>query len=1449
MVMPGLVQTPEPGKTFVSFCGDTVTFTLKLPWDMSGCAWLRTNLGGASKARSEIIQKVEKEEIRLSGAWYDIPMKPAGDKLFSVQVPLTEPGHFKAKSFFMEQGSSDPLWPEGDNCVINAEPAATCGANMIYNAFVRQFAERFRGKGSEKERVRHLAEEIEKQGYTVIPESGKFRDLKEEIPFIFKELGCRILHLLPIHPTPTTYARMGRFGSPYAALNFTDVDGALARFDPAATPMEQFLELVDEVHAHNGYLFLDIAINHTGWGAAIHEKHPEWLAREEDGRIERPGAWGVVWEDLTRLDYTNRDLWEYMADIFLLWCARGVDGYRCDAGYMIPVAAWEYIVAKVRQQFPETLFFLEGLGGPLDTMCRILGKADFNWAYSELFQNYDRAQIEHYLPQVYEVSCKYGHLIHFAETHDNQRLASFSKTYARMRTALSALFSVSGGFGFANGVEWFAAQKIDVHDICSLNWGAEENQVAEIRRLNLILKHHPAFYNETRLKMIQEEDGNCIALLRHHVPTGKKLVALINLDCENTQLLTFDCGDTDIHGKETLDLLSGGKVETQRHGRVRTCRLDPGQAVLLCPDESDAKILKKETNESGIPERVYEQRVRAAIWKIFVTVEGYGDATGFDIKRAVESFSSDPAGFVSSFSGPDREPRVVILRPDRDEKRHVMVPPGFFLLVLCDSNFSARLTSEREDHNATVQYERALPLKEGASFFAVFEPVSAVKRHRTCTLKVRVHEKQGSRKKNCPLLFLAPFQSLVMDSRFSRKKIVKDPSLKVLQTTKQGGMCRANAYWGNLESRYDALIAANLSPTCPENRWMMLARMRIWAIFQGYSRKLTADCLERFSCRAGSEAYWLFHVPTSEGNFYPLELVLKNDRSDNRIFLEAARRKTGRSGFVLDPEREVQLVIRPDIEDRSFHATIKAYTGPEEQWKACIRPMKDGFEFEPESGRRLAVKISNGAYVNEPEWQYMVDRPLDRERGLDPHSDLFSPGYFDIRLAGGETVCVDARVQTNPAEGGEYFDDRHGRDIESRREKQDRGDKEKQGFQETVYKSLDAFLVDRGSDKSVIAGYPWFLDWGRDSLIFCRALIELGRLEEARGILRLFGRLEEDGTLPNMIVAEDAGNIETSDAPLWFVACCRELFEKEPDSKFMEELLGERTVAETVFSIVQNLINGTRTGVVMDPASRLLYSPSHFTWMDTNFPAGTPRQGYPVEIQALWHYALEFMAMIDIPGERQKWKKWADKVKENITALFYIKERGFFSDCLHAGPQMSAFEARGDDALRPNQLILITLHVISDFDICKNTLNACMELLVPGAIRSLADRPTAFPFEIHHHGKLLKDPYYPYSGRYIGDEDTRRKPAYHNGTAWTWQFPMFCEAWAGTFKGSAFQTALAWLGSSVRLMEKGAVGFIPEILDGDFPHTPRGCDAQAWGSSELARVIFKLEPKSTARFH
>lgn len=261
------------------------------------------------------------------------------------------------------------------------------------------------------------------------------------------------------------------------------------------------------------------------------------------------------------------------------------------------------------------------------------------------------------------------------------------------------------------------------------------------------------------------------------------------------------------------------------------------------------------------------------------------------------------------------------------------------------------------------------------------------------------------------------------------------------------------------------------------------------------------------------------------------------------------------------------------------------------------------------------------------------------------------------------------------------------------------------------------------------------------------------------------------------------------------------------------------------------------TGVT---SAGLVYSPSHFTWMDTNFPAGTPRQGYPIEIQALWYAALQTAVAIGDP-DAGRWRALADRVQASIAAL-YAHPEGGLCDCLHAEPGRRARDAVADDARRPNQLFAISLGAIDAVaPLARAILSACAELLVPGAIRSLADRPVAYPVPVVHNGTALNDPHHPYQGRYIGDEDSRRKPAYHNGTAWTWPFPTYCEAWAAAYGDAGRATALAWLASSIALLESGCIGHLPEVLDGDAPHTPRGCGAQAWGASEWVRVWLKLQ--------
>jgi starch synthase (maltosyl-transferring) len=290
-------------------------------------------------------------------------------------------------------------------------------------------------------------------------------------------------------------------------------------------------------------------------------------------------------------------------------------------------------------------------------------------------------------------------------------------------------------------------------------------------------------------------------------------------------------------------------------------------------------------------------------------------------------------------------------------------------------------------------------------------------------------------------------------------------------------------------------------------------------------------------------------------------------------------------------------------------------------------------------------------------------------------------------------------------------------------------------------------------------------------------------------------------------------------------------------------------MAEVLGSIGRHLKVGAPNGVHMDPESKLIFSPAHFTWMDTNHPAASPRQGYPLEIQALWLRALQLLARIDPPDGDGDGPLWADlhqQVQRTIVERFFLPELGYFSDCLHASPGMPASQAIADDALRPNQLLAITLQAVSAPQPCRAAVQACAELLVPGALRSLADRPVQLPLPVIRDGKTLNDPLHPYQGQYLGDEDTQRKPAYHNGTAWTWLLPQFCEAWATVYGPSAVAAARAWMSSSAGMLSGGCIGHLPEICDGNYPHTARGCDAQAWGAGEWVRVWTLLERRNTA---
>ena len=536
------VMSPAPGERLLRFVGDRVRFTLKIPNGSAGSkkwsARLRTTLGRADSLRREIIQAHAKGVPLAGASWSDLPMREDADG-WSLELALTNAGFFKAKAYLLD-AKGWQHWPDGADAGISVHPNAYRTGNTIYCAFTRLFGPTKTSVSTRNERLENQIQQIEDFGFAIIPPSGKLRDLIECLPHIIDTLGCRIVHLLPVHPTPTTFARFGRFGSPYAALDFTAIDPSLVVFDKRTTGIDQFQELTYATHLRGGRIIIDIVINHTGWGSKLQEERPEWFARKPDGEFASPGAWGVTWEDLVELHHINVVLWDEMAEMFLIWCRRGVDGFRCDAGYKVPTPAWQYIIARVQQEFPETVFLLEGLGGPWETTEALLTEGGMQWAYSELFQNFSGQQVAAYLDYATRQCERVGVYVHYSETHDNDRLAKKGRAWSLLRNTLCALTSVSGGFGFTCGVEWLATEKILVHGSTGLAWNNPENLLPELAQLNRLLHEHPCFFDGAKLTRLSALDSPVYALLRDSAEGKDVLLILVNNNIEMEQSLILE---------------------------------------------------------------------------------------------------------------------------------------------------------------------------------------------------------------------------------------------------------------------------------------------------------------------------------------------------------------------------------------------------------------------------------------------------------------------------------------------------------------------------------------------------------------------------------------------------------------------------------------------------------------------------------------------------------------------------------------------------------------------------------------------------------------------------------------------------------------------------------------------------------------------------------------------
>jgi predicted glycogen debranching enzyme len=1364
---------------------------------------------------------------------------------WSLELPVVETGYFQAKAYLID-AHGHQFWPDGPNVGITVHPDQYRTGNTLYCAFARLFGDTKYTGAALGEAPQSQLLKLDKQGFAVIPPSGKLRDLCAQLPHIVQTLGCRIVHLLPVNPTPTTYARFGRFGSPYAAQDLTAIDPALVDFDRRTTGIDQFRELTYQAHLRGARVFLDIVTNHTGWGSILQENNPEWFLRHGDGTFASPGAWGVTWEDLVELDHRNPASWEHLADVFLIWCRRGVDGFRCDAGYKVPMPAWRYIAACVRQEYPETIFLLEGLGGPWEATETLLTEGGMQWAYSELFQNYTGEQVSDYLGYAHHQSARVGLYVHYSETHDNERLARKGRPWSLLRNQLCALSGISGGYGFTCGVEWLASERINVHGSPSLNWGSADTLIPDLAKLNALLAEHPCFYDHATLTRLNHRSCPIYSLRRDSQEGVDRVLVLVNTDVENSQSILMDAAEYHGLGMLQVDLL--GKlppsVQTESSGDVRI-QLAPGACYCLAETAAPR----------GLCGDAYRKARACAAFAVealsrVMPVEKIGP---FDWQQLAERVKSDPVAYLAALnylavSDVERDPisaleaawgrhypPVVVWRRG-DVRRVVLVPPRHWLLVLDDAPFRASLildASQKPIHRHAVEV--------GLGHVCCFHA------QEYCGSANIVLERYASAQTHlrASVRFLGPAPDLGgLRIGACLAGAARRRSPLVLLTNRRGGMARVSSDLGRILSKYDCALAANLHPAVPVDRHVFVKRVRAWMVADRFITPL--DQFNRAAFEAGPPAQWRFVANAGDGRTVEIELQMDMLDGLNTTVLRFTRLSASdAASTIARADFEVRLTVRVDLEDRNFHWETKRNPSADFHFSSHCRPLSNliGFEFVPATDRSLRVWSDAGRYVPQPEWSENMFHPVEHSRGQADHGDAYSPGWFDLPLPAGSsaTLVLCADPEDPSSEQIENFAAERmktNREITARAQVSDCDTLGRQ-----LVLAAHQFLARRGRGWTVIAGYPWFLDWGRDTLICARGLLAAGLVEEVSQILVTFARFEKDGTLPNSIFGEDASNRDTSDAPLWFGKVCEELAVLRGDSVYRLAVDDRGTsLGEILRRIASGYLQGTPNGIRVDRESGLVWSPPHFTWMDTNYPAGTPREGYPVEIQVLWIRLLRQLAAIDRSGTA-KWQEWADRAESSFRRFYWLEDGGYLSDVLFASPGESATRAVPDKALRSNYLLAVAEGLISGERARRCVDAALRHLVVPGALRTLAPLTVSPPLPVRAaDGRLLNNPNEPYWGRYEGDEDSQRKPAYHNGTAWTWTFPIFCEALVRAWDGQSevVAAAKAYLSSVDQLLMDGCLGQLPEIVDGDAPHAQRGCDAQAWGVTEALRVWKKL---------
>jgi predicted glycogen debranching enzyme len=510
------------------------------------------------------------------------------------------------------------------------------------------------------------------------------------------------------------------------------------------------------------------------------------------------------------------------------------------------------------------------------------------------------------------------------------------------------------------------------------------------------------------------------------------------------------------------------------------------------------------------------------------------------------------------------------------------------------------------------------------------------------------------------------------------------------------------------------------------------------------------------------------------------------------------------------PESGLKLIVRPLLSGRDSHALHyqNDAAGTSAEWTA------ERVRWRPYAGLPAVLSLANATYRHDPVWYTNFLLEEERARGFEHRMDLLSPGELTWPINGTAACWVLAAEQAR----GEFGLPR-GTAIRVASDLMERERERRATFDSELARAGDAYIVRRGSGKTIIAGYPWFTDWGRDTFIALRGLcLATGRLNDAREILLEWAGLVSQGMLPNRFLEQgDEPEFNSVDASLWYIIAVYEFLQAIGPHGKRFPLTERKSLERAVQAILEGYSAGTRYGIKMDDSGLLDAGVPgvQLTWMDAKVGdwVVTPRIGKPVEIQALWINALMIGAGFD-----QRWTRIAGRATASFQARFW-NEAGYLNDVIDNDGQPGAV----DPSFRPNQLFAIggLPWQVLDGERARAVIDLVeQKLWTPMGPRSLAaDEPA-------------------YAPRYEGGP-VQRDGSYHQGTVWPWLAGPFIEAWVrsrGNTAEARTEARHRFFEPLLGQLERAGLGHLAEIADAEPPHTPRGCPFQAWSMGELLRL-------------